>query len=172
MSGMKARSLVVLYNHFAVHWLSAQSDALNLLLLLDALMSCCAADTNGCLDLRCRAFPLAGQVNAEWRTCPGSIAWHARDSVAPLRRSSWSWMLARIGRLPGVVGRRHPVTIHKASLIGQWGRCKHCSTRLERSTLLLNGPGLGWMSAKSLLQHPSPSQQIASGVRHVMSTFW
>ena len=25
-------------------------------------MSCCAAGTNGCLDLRCRSFPLVGQV--------------------------------------------------------------------------------------------------------------
>ena len=26
--------------------------------------------------------------------------------------------------------------------LGQWGECGHCGTRQERSTLLLNGPGL------------------------------
>jgi len=62
-------------------------------------MSCSAADTTGCLDLRCRAFPLRGQVSAEWCTYLGSMARRARDSVASLRRSSAGWMPARIGRL-------------------------------------------------------------------------
>jgi len=44
--------------------------------------------------------------------------WHcARDSVALLRRSSSGWMSAKIGRLSTGVGRRHPVTIRKASLM-------------------------------------------------------
>ena len=30
--------------------------------------------TNGCLDLRRRAFALDGQVSAEWSTCPVSMA--------------------------------------------------------------------------------------------------
>ena len=47
---------------------------------------------------------------------PLSMARRARDSVAPLRRSSTGWMPARIGRSAGV-GRRHPVTICKASLM-------------------------------------------------------
>jgi len=51
-------------------------------------MSCCAAGTNGCLDLRRRTFALDGQANAEWSRCPGSTARRARDSVAPLLRSS------------------------------------------------------------------------------------
>ena len=55
------------------------------MLLLDELMRCCAAGTNGCLDLRCRAFALDGRVSDEWSRCPGSMARHARDSVAPLR---------------------------------------------------------------------------------------
>ena len=46
-----------------------------------------------------------------------SMARRARDSVAPLRRSSAGWMPARIGRLFAGVGRRHPVTIRKASLV-------------------------------------------------------
>ena len=52
---MKVRSLVVLSNHSTFHWWSAQSAA-RMLLLSDELMSCCAAGTNGCLDLRRRAF--------------------------------------------------------------------------------------------------------------------
>ena len=67
--------------------------------------------------LRRRAFPPVGQVSAEWSRYPGSMARRARDSVAPLRRSSAGWMPARIGRLPAGVGRRHPVTIRKASLM-------------------------------------------------------
>ena len=43
----------------------------------------------------------------------------ARDSVAPLRRSSAGWMLARIGRLSAGVGSRHPVTVRKASLMAR-----------------------------------------------------
>ena len=63
MSEMKVRSLVVLSIHSALHRWSAQSAAL-LLLSSYELMSCCAAGTNGCLDLRCHAFPLDGQVSA------------------------------------------------------------------------------------------------------------
>ena len=80
-------------------------------------MSCCAADTNGCLDLRRFAFALDGQGGAEWSRSPGSMARRARDSVAPSRRSSAGWMPARIGRLCAGVRRRHPVTIRKASLM-------------------------------------------------------
>ena len=83
-------------------------------------MSCCAAGTNGCLDLRCCAAAPGGRVIAEWSRCPGSMARRPRDSVAPLRRSSAGWMPARIGRLFAGVGRRHPVTIRKVSLmVGQ-----------------------------------------------------
>ena len=42
------------------------------------------------------------------------------------------------------------------------------STKQERSTPQSNGPGLGWLFATLLLQHPSQSQQAASGVRRVM----
>jgi len=45
------------------------------------------AGTNGCLDLRCRGIALDGQVSTEWRR-PGPMARRARDSVAPLQRSS------------------------------------------------------------------------------------
>ena len=38
-----------------------------------------------------------------------------------------------------------------------------------RSTLQLKAPGLGWLFAPLLFQHPNRSQQAASGVRRVMS---
>jgi len=85
--------------------------------LSDELMRCGATGTNGCLDLRRRASALAGRVSDEWSRCPGSVARHTRDSVAPLRRSSAGWMPARNGRLYAGVRRRHPVTIRKASLM-------------------------------------------------------
>jgi len=44
------------------------------LLLSDELMSCWAAGTNGCLDLRRRASALGGRVSLEWSRCPGSMA--------------------------------------------------------------------------------------------------
>ena len=44
-------------------------------------------------------------------------ALNGADVQAPLRRSSAGWMPARVGRLSAGVGRRHPVTIRKASLM-------------------------------------------------------
>jgi len=87
VSGMKMRSLVGLYNHSAFHWWSAHCAA-HRLLLSDELMRCCGAGTNGCLDLRRRAFALDGQVSAGWSRCPGPMTRSARDSVAPFRWSS------------------------------------------------------------------------------------
>ena len=83
----------------------------------EKLRSCCAAGTNGCLNLRRRAAAPDGRVRAEWSRCLGPMAWRPGDSVAPLRRSSAGWMHARIRRLSAGVGRRHPVTIRKASLM-------------------------------------------------------
>ena len=87
--------------------------AAGMLGLSDELMRCCSASTNGCLDLRRRAFALDGRVSAAWSRCPGSMARRARDNVAPLRRSSAGWMPARIGSLSAGVVRRCPVTIRK-----------------------------------------------------------
>jgi len=81
--------------HSAFHWWSAHC-ATRMLLLSEKLMSCCAAGTNGCLDLRRHAAAPDGRVSAEWSRCPGSMARLPRDSVAPLRRSSTGWMPARI----------------------------------------------------------------------------
>ena len=94
VSRMKMRSLVGFSVHSAFHWWSAQCAA-RMVLLSDELMRSCAASTNGCLDLRRRAFALDGRVSAEWSRCPGSMAWRARDSVAPLRRSLAGWTPAR-----------------------------------------------------------------------------
>jgi len=86
------------------------------LLFSDETMSCCAAGTNWCLDFRRRAFALGEQVSAEWSRSRSSMVRRARDSLAPLRRSSAVWMPARMGRLSAGGGRRHPITIRKASL--------------------------------------------------------
>jgi len=80
-------------------------------------MSCCAAGTNGCLDLRRRTAAPNGRVSAEWSRCPGSMARRPRDSVAPLWLSSAGRMPARIKRLSAGVGRWHAVAIRKASLM-------------------------------------------------------
>ena len=111
---------------------------------------------------------------AEWSGCPGSMAQRARDSVvAPLRRSSADWMPARVWRLSTVVGRRHPVTIRKASLmVGSISRAwalyqgqGHC----WNPALVQCSVTVGWLFAKLLLQHPNRSQHVASWVRRVMS---
>jgi len=67
-SGMKVRSLVVFSNRSAFHRWSAQGAASPLSSLSRGLtdeLSCCAAGTNGFLDLKGRAFALGGQVSAE-----------------------------------------------------------------------------------------------------------
>jgi len=109
------RSLVGVSVHSTFHWQSVHCAAR--MLFSYKLMRCCAAGTNACLDSRRRAFALDGRVSADWSRCPDSIARRARDSVAPSRRSSAGWMPARVVRLSTDVGRRHAVTVGKASLI-------------------------------------------------------
>jgi len=139
--GYENWSLLMLSNHSVFNRRYVHSVAV-LLLPPDGLMSCCAAATNGCLDLRCHTFRLDGQVRAEWSRCPCSMARYARDSVASLRRSSASWMASRIGRLFAGAGRRHLVIICKAPLMaGVNAGCEHCGARGERSTLRLRGSG-------------------------------
>jgi len=109
VSGMKMRRRVGLSAHSAFHWWSAQCVS-RMLLLSEELMSCCAAGTNGFLDLRRRAFALDGQVSVEWSRCLGSMAPGARDSVVPMWRSSAGWMPARMGIFCVGLGRRSPVS--------------------------------------------------------------
>jgi len=85
-----------------------------MLLLSDKLIRCSAAGTNGCLDLRRRAFALDGRVSIEWNRCPGSMAQRVTDRWLECNER---WMLVRIGRLSTGVGRRHPDTIRKVSLM-------------------------------------------------------
>ena len=66
-------------------------------------MSCCAAGTNGCLDLRRRVAAPDGRVSAEWSRFPGSMARRPGDSVAPLRRNSAGWIPAKIGVREGIL---------------------------------------------------------------------
>ena len=126
--GMKMRSLVVvslvgLSAHPPFHWWSAQCAAR--MLLSDELMSCCATSLKG-VSIWSAVICSRWQVSAGWSRCPGSMARPARDSVAPMRRSSADWMPARIGRLSANVGRSHPVTIRKASLMaGSIKRVRH-----------------------------------------------
>jgi len=101
--------------HSAFHWWSAQFAAR--MLLSAEVMSYCAAGANGCLDLRHCASALDRRTSTEWSRSPGSMPRRPRDSGAPLQRSSAGWMPARIGRLSAGVGCRHPVTVHKASLM-------------------------------------------------------
>ena len=153
-SGMKARSLVVLSKLSTFHQWSAQTVAL--LLLSDELMNCCTVGTNGCLNLSCRAFPLDGQVSAEWIRCPGSMGRCARDSVAPLPWSSGGLRPARIGRLSSVVGRRHPVTVCKASLMA--GSMRRVWALRHQTGAQYSGVEWTWLFTTLLLQHPSQSQ--------------
>jgi len=76
VSGMKVRSLVVLFSHSAFHRWSAHSSGF-LFLLLDELISCCAGATNACLDLRRHAFRFCGQLRTAWSGCPSFTAWRA-----------------------------------------------------------------------------------------------
>ena len=166
LSEMKVRNLKRLSNHTAIHWWCTAS----MLLLSDELMSCCAAGTNGCLDLRRRAFALGGRVSAEWSRCPGSMARRPRDGVALLGRNSAGWMPVGIGRLSAGVGRRRPVTIRNASLM---------AGSMRRVWALRHHTGawysaVEWTKAKVAVRHvvaiapqPEPASRLRSATRDV-----
>ena len=102
-----------------------------MLLFSEKLITCCAAGTNGCRDLRRRATALDGRVSAEWSRCPGSMARRPRDSVAPLRRSSAGWMPARVRRLSA--GRTQASSHNLQGFVD--GGYEHCGTNQARSAL-------------------------------------
>ena len=75
------------------------------------------AGTNGHLDISLPRCASCCPTNCPCSTLSGSwIAQLAKESVAPNRRSSAGWMPARTGKSSVGVGRKHPLTMHKASL--------------------------------------------------------
>jgi len=87
------------------------------------------------------------------------MARRLRDSVAPLRRSSAGCMPARLGRLSAGVGRRHPVTVLKASLMTESMRSVWAQRHQAGAQYFaLWCTKVRWLFAKLLLQHPSLNQ--------------
>jgi len=139
------------------------------LLLSDELNNCCAAGTNGCLDLRPRAFVLDGRVSAEWSRCP-QAPWHGVLSTAPLRRSSADYMPARMGRLSAGLGLRHPVTIRKASLMA--GSMRRVSalrhqTGAQYSAVECTRTRAAIRNVVALAPQPEPASRLRSATRDV-----
>ena len=105
------------------------------------------ADTNGRLD-----FSLTWRVSEDLLKRPYRIWLRSRDpqwakeSVTLSRQSSAGWIPESTGRWSVGVGRRHPVTMHKASFKTlQWGECEHCETRLAHSTQMLSRLMIRWL---------------------------
>ena len=74
------------------------------------------AGTNGRLDLSLPWCASCCPINCPCKTWSGSwIARFAKKTVALNLRSSAGWMPARTGKFSVGEGRKHPVTIHKAS---------------------------------------------------------
>ena len=76
-----------------------------------------AAGANGGLDFSLSLLAARGSVTCPCRMWPGFKELRlAKESVAPWRRSSAGWMPERTKTLSVGVGRRHLVTMCKASL--------------------------------------------------------
>ena len=106
--GMKVQSLVGLLADPIFHCWFVQCTVC--MLLSDRLFSYCATGTNGCLDLRHRAFALGRQVNAEWSRCLDCMAQCAIDSGSIVMKLS-RLGACEMGRLSAGAGCRHLVTI-------------------------------------------------------------
>ena len=63
--------------------------------------------------------PVKERVSLGWGKCRGSKAQQASARIAPSRRSQAGWMPAKTDMLSVNVGRKHPVTMCKASLMMQ-----------------------------------------------------
>ena len=75
------------------------------------------AGTNECLDFSLSLLAACGSVSCPCRMWPGSKELQlAKERVTPWQQSSAGWMPERTGRLSVGVGRRHLVTMRKASL--------------------------------------------------------
>ena len=127
--------------------------------LSEELTSCCAAGTNGCLDLRRCTLARDGLVS-RW---PGSMAQCAIDSVAPLQRSSAGWMPERIVRLSAGSACRHSVTIRMASLMAgsmrQVWALRH-QTRAQYYAVECTRAGLAVRRVVSPAAQPEPASHL------------
>ena len=113
VSGMNMRSLVRLSNHSAFHRLSASARLTYVIELSDELMELLSDGYKWVSRFERPCIRTRWPVRAKWSRCSGSMPRRARDSVAPLRRSSAGWMPTRLGRLSAGVGRRHSLTIRR-----------------------------------------------------------
>jgi len=162
VSGMKMRSLVGLSAHSAFHWWSVHCAAR--MLLSEKLMSCGAAGTNGCLDLRCHAY---GRVSAELSRCSGSMVWRPGNSVTPVQRSSVVGRLRGLEGCPLALGPRHPVTIRKASLM-VWSMRRVWALRHQTGAQY---SAVEWTRVRVAVRNvvaPAPQPEPASRLRSVM----
>ena len=102
--------------------------------------------------------------------CPGSMARRPRDCVARLRGSSAGWMPARIGRLSTGVGRRHPVTIRKVSLmVGSIRRVwalRH-QTGAQYSAVEWTRARVAVRNVVAPAPQPEPASRLRSATRYV-----
>ena len=114
--GMQTPSADILLEYFVshvkfVHWAARMPNS-------DKLCnSLRAAGTNGCLEFSLSLLAACGSISWPCRMWPGSKELRlAKESVASWRRSSAGWMPGKTERSFVGVGRKHPVTMHKASL--------------------------------------------------------
>ena len=98
------------------------------------------------------------------------MARHARDSVAPLRRSSAGWMPAKIGRLSAGLGCRYPVTIRKVSFIEGsvrrvWGLQYQAGTQC--SAVECTKAKVAVRRVDALTPQPQPTSRLRSATQDV-----
>ena len=94
-----------------VHWAARMPNS-------DKLCNIFGAEgANRCLAFSLSLLVACNSVSWPCRMWPRSKELQlTKESVAPWRRSSSGWMRVRTGRLSVGVGRKHPVTMRKASL--------------------------------------------------------
>ena len=94
-----------------VHWAARVSNS-------DKLCNSFRGErTNGQLDFSLSLLAARDSVSWPCRMWSGSKKLGlAKENAAPWRRSSAGWMSERTGKLSVGVGRRHPLTMRKASL--------------------------------------------------------
>jgi len=94
----------------------------------------------------------------------------AKEILAPLRQRSAGWMPARKGRLSAGVGRRHPVTIRKASLMAEsmrrvWALRNH--TGAQYSAVEWTRARVAIHSVVASAPQPEPTSCLRSATRDV-----